>query len=340
MDRLHKVILAHIKKSYGEPHENILLLADEKDMTRCYAMVVGLSYPYRQGEYLFSLDIPASFPQKPPGFRAVTWNGVYKPGPRICISVGEYHANDIRKDGAGGHRAARPLQSFVVEILNGLLCPEGLGAGIGISCPPLAARQEAADESMTKNRETSRSILAAFEEVAEANPTHPAVINWNRQRALRTLYATVRDNPRGYAQTLCSEFAAQGDAALIRRAFSPEFVRWYVAFWGSAHAQVTTADGVLYRCARELADLDADPYRIAYVAIHRSAYCDAPEAMPETARCLTAHLQCLKPFEDKLSDATRVKWGSDRYRNLLMAILTASMRQNFDQLGRLLAALQ
>lgn len=352
-DRLAKIIQKHVQKAMKDPHDNILMLLDESNIKHCYVLIAGLSYPYRGGEFMFLMDIPDEFPYKPPGFRALTPNEVYEPGPRICISVGEYHARDRSKDGAAGHRPARPLQAFVVEILNGLLCPEGLKGGIGIRVPSPEAREKAAKQSADYNLGNNKELVRKFLELSKAVPDHPAVVRWQRQRAVAELHNFCESHGDAARQKLWEEeqmtvetgsserFAPNSNK--LTRAFSPDFLAWYLDILDSSPQLAAGAfpeGGILCQHCVELSQLDSDTYRKAFVLIHMAAFVDDNTSLAGTVSRLSEHLQCLKPHERFLSYATREKWGAKRFGSILIAILRASMRQSFDTLERLLTALQ
>jgi len=293
-------------------HENIMIVPDETNMTSCYVMIAGLSYPYRGGEYLFLMDIPAEFPHKPPGFQALTNNGVYSPGPRICISVGEYHAED-RRSAAHGHRAARNLLGFVTEVLNGMLCPEGLNGGIGILATTRELTQSLADASAAENLERNARARGLF-----CCPDHPAYAEWQRGLARREL---------AQADSVASEFAACGDSSLFRRCFSAGFSAWMAAQPGCA--RLVTAH------AKTLALLDSDVYRRAYVLVYLAVDAAPGEAL-DTLEGVSRELQCLRPHVNRLLEPTVERWGKVRYLKWMLGVLRASMRQDFEKLDTLL----
>lgn len=319
--RLSKIIQAHIRKAMESRHENIMLLPNESNMTMCYIMIAGLSYPYRGGEYLFLMDIPAEFPHKPPGFKALTHNGVYEPGPRICISVGEYHATDTHT-AAHGHRAARNLLGFVTEVLNGMLCPEGLKGGIGILNKSKEARQSIADASVEDNRRTNASVRGKFCELACAD--HPAFAEWQRSLARRKL-------AQSDAGAVATEFTASGDSSLFSKCFSPSFTAWISAQPGCAR--------IVSAHAKTLALLDSDVYRRAYVLAYLAADAE-PGQTRDIVERVAEELQCLRPHVQALLEPTIERWGKVRYLRWMVGVLRASMRQDFEKLDALLGVVQ
>ena len=138
-------------KCLREDHENILFFPNEADMSVWHCVVVGLGFPYLGAEIIFEVKMPPEFPRKPPSVRCFTENGVYVVGPRICISIGEYHAGDRHSSdgGAWGWRSTMGVIRFVQEMMNGLINPGSLNlhkhpdsgrGGIGIEDKSVAER--------------------------------------------------------------------------------------------------------------------------------------------------------------------------------------------------------
>ena len=94
MNRFNKILLNQYRLSKKDENINLISYMDEKDIRIWYFLITGLDEPYKEGEYIFKLTAPNSFPQEPPSFEFCTPNGVYELGGKICISVGEYHKND------------------------------------------------------------------------------------------------------------------------------------------------------------------------------------------------------------------------------------------------------
>jgi ubiquitin-protein ligase len=189
--RLARIMMAQGQKALKEDHPNLLVHVHEDDCTLFTFMVLNLPPPYAHGEYLFQLKAPKGFPQKPPSFKFLTPNGVFEPGGKICISIGEFHANDrAGATGAYGWRAALGMIGFAREGgVNGMLIPESLGHGIRVisPCASAAARRGHAAASIAFNRENYAELSDAFDAICAAHPGLAAARGRAMRRALRAL---------------------------------------------------------------------------------------------------------------------------------------------------------
>ena len=171
-DRVVKVLTAQYNKfvkSDDNPH--LLCTIDERDIRVWYFLVGGLDKPYLGGEYIFRLTAPDTFPQRPPSFDFCTVNGVFMPGGPICISIGEYHADEAPgKDGGGGWRASLGMQGFATQVVNGLICHQALGSGIRIENTSDLEKAAAAAGSRAYNRSKYPELYGVFESIIESTP--------------------------------------------------------------------------------------------------------------------------------------------------------------------------
>ena len=119
-----RVLLAHLRAARRADHPQLLWYVDEADLDVWYLGVANLGGRCASGEYIFCLRVPPGFPTKPPSLEALTPNGVYGLGGKICISIGEFHADRWRP--------AIGMLGFAREVLNGMLCPSALGGTGGI----------------------------------------------------------------------------------------------------------------------------------------------------------------------------------------------------------------
>jgi ubiquitin-protein ligase len=125
--KLMRIMASHFQKATREPEEFVQFAIDESDPQTWYLKVRNLSGKNGElegGEYLFEMWAPPEFPFKPPKFTALTPNGVYEVNQSICISIGEYHADQ--------YRATLGMLGFAKELANGIMCWTDLGHGIGI----------------------------------------------------------------------------------------------------------------------------------------------------------------------------------------------------------------
>lgn len=192
--RTVKVLSAQMKNFMEQPIDNLLLHVDEKDIRVWYFMIGGLqpdpSTGEEQlftGEYIFKLTAPEDFPHKPPSFEFLTPNGVYAPGGPICISVGEWHADDDTakkgSHGAYGWRASLGMKGFAMQVLNGLICYAGLESGIRIMETTAAVKRAEAAGSRSVNAKLHADIAGCFEDFIRANPSNKTVAAILKNRA-------------------------------------------------------------------------------------------------------------------------------------------------------------
>jgi ubiquitin-protein ligase len=203
--RLPKVLKHQLRAAIQEDHPHLIPLVDDADVRIWHFLVVNLPGVYAGGEYLFRLTAPDDFPFKPPQFEFVTPNGVYEPGGRICISIGEFHADSSSEHGSHGWRSALGMIGFAREVVNGMINPEYLGAGIRvISAPTKANRVALAQSSRSANETESAGLMAKVAEFEAAHPDHAAV-------RLRRMFTSADDLARAAAPSAGMWEAAAAD---------------------------------------------------------------------------------------------------------------------------------
>ncbi|NBQ71241.1 MAG: hypothetical protein EBU46_21350, partial [Nitrosomonadaceae bacterium] len=162
--QLARVLMSQLQKLEAAPEHFFLAAPRPDDLRVVYFLVAGLGDPYAGGEYVFQLIVPDDFPAKPPRLVFLTPTGVFKPGDRVCISVGEFHANDRPgKDGAHGWRPTLGLRGFALEVVNALICSDDLGSGIGIEHKPPNEKRALALGARAYNGARLAEISALFE---------------------------------------------------------------------------------------------------------------------------------------------------------------------------------
>jgi ubiquitin-protein ligase len=175
---LVKILAAQYRNFINDPYPNLLAAYDQADMRVWYFLAGGLDAPFLDGEYLFRLTAPDTFPHAPPRFEMLTHNGVYEPGGPICISVGEFHANDAPgKDGGSGWRPALGMKGFAIQVVNGLICHQELIAGIRIMKRPVTEMAGHARISRQQNRLKFPELTDMFETIIESSPDSEPVRN-------------------------------------------------------------------------------------------------------------------------------------------------------------------
>jgi ubiquitin-conjugating enzyme E2 J2 len=145
-------------------------IPDPTDIRIWYVRIAGLDAPYMGGEYLFCLIAPDEFPQKPPSLKFMTDNGLFVPGHKVCISVGEFHTDDKPgKHGSHGWRPSLGMYGFSLEVVNALICHQDLGGGIGIAHKSPAEKQYLASISRKYNESHYAEITAALDAFVYSN---------------------------------------------------------------------------------------------------------------------------------------------------------------------------
>lgn len=191
---------------------------DENNIRAWHFLVVNLPPPFKGGEFIFSLEARAlggnDFPHTPPRFRFLTPNGVYETEKNICISIGEFHANDRSgKTGSYGWRPVLGMIGFAREVVNTLLVPETVEDGIAV----IPARQRSdrgierlAAASIEHNDTKHPDLVKRLRGFARANPGLVAAKAWARLRGARRL--GLRDFG-GAAPPLAAAFGPEAWAA-------------------------------------------------------------------------------------------------------------------------------
>lgn len=177
MSRLGKVLAAQYKNMMENPSPHLLVYLDEADIRIWYFLICGLDKPFQLGEYIFKLTAPDDFPQKPPSCEFYTANGVFEPGGPICISIGEFHADDFHATahGAYGWRASLGMKGFAMQVVNGMICNDSLGSGIRIQKTTVLEKTTLALQSRSKNMRSLSNMYRTFESFITANPENLAV---------------------------------------------------------------------------------------------------------------------------------------------------------------------
>ena len=184
MARLGRVMQFQLKAAIEADHPNLIPLAAENNVMVWHFLVVNLPGPFAGGEYIFRLTAPDNFPQKPPKFEFITKNGVFTPGGGICISVGEFHANDAPgESGSYGWRPSLGMIGFAREVVNGMLNPEFLGSGVRICNDDLSTKARYAAASVSWNQKNHSGLVAQFRAFETEHPDHRAVRILRMKRA-------------------------------------------------------------------------------------------------------------------------------------------------------------
>lgn len=169
--RLADVVCAQVKLMAEDAADaaargdRIIVLAPLDDITVVYALIACVgggdpSSPDARGEYIIQLKVPSDYPAAPPQFIAVTPNGVFAAGTRICVSIGEFHQSEWRP--------ALGLGGFAREIYGAFVCFTPKVGGIGVRVVGLEERRKLALESRAWNEKNMPEVLAALRAAAPA----------------------------------------------------------------------------------------------------------------------------------------------------------------------------
>ena len=178
-----------LKANQGEMgfSPNVLAWAPDENLHTWIILVAGLGGPAINGEFMFALTAPATFPASPPSVICLTANGVYETGTKICVSIGEFHP--------GNWRPALGMAGFAREIAATIEEPGEVDHGIGVlgvQSRSVATRRALAAASVKANADAARArpasllarALASFAELV-ADPsrlTKNAAANALRRR--------------------------------------------------------------------------------------------------------------------------------------------------------------
>ena len=174
--RVKRVIMSQLDVLHKNPEELFILIPDSSEIRVCYGLIGGLGEPYKGGEYIFQLIMHDDYPDVPPRLIFLTATGVFVPGHVVCISVGEFHADDKPgAQGSKGWRKAMGLRGFSREVVNALICSEDLGTGIGIDHKSSFEKRLLALQSRASNEKQYPEIMAEFNQHIEAWPESAAV---------------------------------------------------------------------------------------------------------------------------------------------------------------------
>lgn len=177
--RLHKILQAQYNRAIKNPHPNLKLGMDDSDVTVWYYMIYGLD-DFKDGQFIFKLTAPPSFPHKPPKLEFLTPNGVFGLGGSVCISIGEFHSDDFKNinldytygtlnnhisikekdDGDYGWRPSLGMNGFAIQVLNGYICADQLDHGIRINVKSMDVRKKLAIKSGDYNKKNNNHILS------------------------------------------------------------------------------------------------------------------------------------------------------------------------------------
>jgi len=176
VDRLNRVMAAQYRAALAADHPYLIPVMQETDVKIWHFLIVNLPAPYLKGEFIFRLEAPPTFPQKPPKFTFLTPNGVFEPGGSICISIGEFHARQAPgKEGSYGWRASLGMMGFAREVVNAFIVPNYLRGGIRVLNTSKAVRSQCAAKSSAHNGKHFAMLVNEFAALEKSHPNLAAV---------------------------------------------------------------------------------------------------------------------------------------------------------------------
>ncbi len=169
-NRMYEILNGHFKKAVSEPEQYVIFSRHTDSINKFYIMIRNISGPYNMfesGEFLFEMETPPDFPHKPPKFKALTPNGVYKLGEPCCISIGHFHPQS--------YRAVSGIREFPIELANGFIgctceCKKKCdcttldkSGGINLEQHPIEFRKKLALASKQYNLKHNKEVLENME---------------------------------------------------------------------------------------------------------------------------------------------------------------------------------
>ena len=187
MSRQSKILQHQYKFALTANLPNLLVLLDETNINIWYFKVLNLPEPYLDGEYIFKLEAPPTFPKSPPIFSFITPNGVFEPGGKICISIGEFHTkdHDDTPEGSYGWRPALGMIGFAQEVVNGMIVPDYLNDGVRIMNSSKKQKEKYSEMSINFNQKYHAGLESQFNALETDHPTLNAVIQKQRRIQLK-----------------------------------------------------------------------------------------------------------------------------------------------------------
>ena len=151
-----KKCIKHLETT-DEP--NFIPWFDENNPKLWKILVYNLDGPFEGGQYIFTLEAPDTFPHRPPTFSFDTPNGVFDPSAKkICISIGEFHADDSSADGGKGWRPTLGMCGFIISVVNCMRFFDKNSCGIGVSVQSDEVKKALANKSVDYTKTKLKNI--------------------------------------------------------------------------------------------------------------------------------------------------------------------------------------
>lgn len=166
---LVKRMAGQFKKATSEADQYAKYLMDPDDVRVWYVLISGMDgddNEFIDGEFIVRVVAPDGsngkepFPFSPPEFYFMTPTNIYDVEKKVCISIGEFHAND--------YRATLGMSGFVSNLISGMIGWKSLGHGINIVNnnkvePKIKASKDSKDYNLSHHAELRQKILDSYE---------------------------------------------------------------------------------------------------------------------------------------------------------------------------------
>ena len=155
-----KRIMQQYNKATRERDEFIKYSISDEEPNVWHILISGFSgneNEFEGGEYLVKMIAPKpgknrqGFPYEPPEFYFMTKNGVYDINTKVCISIGEFHADQ--------YRATLGMAGFAKELVSGMIGWKELGSGISILKTTAKDKKKLAEASVGMNLENHSDLI-------------------------------------------------------------------------------------------------------------------------------------------------------------------------------------
>ena len=131
-----------------------MLTTDIKVWYLLFHDIAGDENEYVGGSYLCKLVIPDNFPADPPQFYMLTPNGLYGCDGKVCVSIGEFHANS--------YPATIGVTGFAEALVSGLIGWKSMSAGTRLLTTTIEEKKRLATASVAYNAANYSEIMALF----------------------------------------------------------------------------------------------------------------------------------------------------------------------------------
>lgn len=168
--RFVKVMMAQLKKVTSEADQYAKYLMDPDNAGTWYVLISGMDGDddeFTGGEYIVRMVAPNGsngkepFPFSPPEFYFMTPTNIYDVEKKVCISIGEFHADD--------YRATLGMGGFVANLISGMIGWKSLGGGINIVNngkdvgPKIKAAKASKKYNLDNHADLRQQILDSYE---------------------------------------------------------------------------------------------------------------------------------------------------------------------------------